>query len=204
PAQRVLEEAVRDLPKNDIAKLALVDFLAVEHALSEGEQRLRAFIAQEPDDAPLRFGLGTLLERSGAVSDAIATYEEIIRRNGLRRDGLVARDHIAALEASRGKYAEAQRLIAEVLKESSRDRDALVVRANLALVRNAPAAAIADLRTVLQDEPRSVPVQRSLARAYLANGEPALAEELLRAALNSAPADPAVKLDLAQVLMQNR
>jgi tetratricopeptide (TPR) repeat protein len=43
---------------------------------------------------------------------------------------------------------------------------------------------------------------RTLARAHLANGEPALAEENLRNAIEAAPKDVMVRVELAQILMQ--
>jgi tetratricopeptide (TPR) repeat protein len=96
----------------------------------------------------------------------------------------------------------AEKLIAEVLAKSPRDNDALVLRGNLALANRNPKAAIADLRSVLRDQPNAVGVMRSLARAHLANGEPAMAEETMRRAVESNPKDPDARLDLAQLLIQ--
>jgi tetratricopeptide (TPR) repeat protein len=202
-AQRVLEDAVRDLPHSESPKLTLVDFIATQRSRQQGEQALRAFIARDPDSSELRFGLGLLLQRAGATQEAIATYREVVRREGTRAQGLVARDRIAALEVARGHYPEAQALIAEVLRENSRDNSALQLRAQIALEHDESAAAIADLRAVLQDQPQSIPVQRALARAYVARNEPALAVEALRTAMQSAPADMAVRTELAQLLLQS-
>src|ERR1700683_4275119 len=180
--QRVLEEAVSALPQSDAAKLALVDFIAAERSRAQGEQALRTFIAHDPDNAQLRLGLAARLQRAGATDEAIATYTDIVRRAGRNPEGLLARDRIAALEIVRGNSAAAEELIAAGLEENSRDHDALMLRANLAFTRGDAAAAIADLRAVLQDDPHSIAVERALAQAYLANGEPALAQTTLRPA----------------------
>ncbi len=66
--------------------------------------------------------------------------------------------------------------------------------------QNDPSGAIADLRAVLRDQPNSVVLQRSLAAAHVAKGEPRLAEEALRAGMQAAPNDVAVRVDLAQLL----
>jgi tetratricopeptide (TPR) repeat protein len=203
-AQHVLETAVHDLPNSDQAKLALTDFVATQRSRQQGEQVLRDFIAHDPDSAELRFELGVLLQRNGATDEAIATYREIIRRYGKGPDGLVARDRIAGIELARGRRAEAQALVAEVLQESARDNAALMLRAELAQLQGDPTTAIADLRAVLQDQPHSVALQRHLAQAYLLNDEVALAEAVLRAAQQDAPADLGVNLDLAQLLIDTQ
>lgn len=201
-AQRVLEECVKDLPDRDDAKLALVEFITGQRSRAEGEKILRAFIAREPDNYELRLKLGTLLERGGAVQEALAIYEDVAARAGSASRGLAARDRIAAIEMSRGQNDAAAKLVAEVLEKSPRDDDALIIRANIALEHNDPTSAIVDLRAVLGDQPKSVILDRTLARAYLAKGEPAMAEGALRAALDAAPDDVSIKLELAQFLTQ--
>jgi len=201
-AQDVLEQAVRDLPHKDVAKLTLVDFVTTQRSQSQGERILRDFVTREPDNQDLRLALGMLIQRSGAVQQAVAIYRQVIERDGLGPKGLAARDRIAAAEISQGHDAAAGKLLAEVLEESPRDDDALIMRANLSLAHGDPTNAIVDLRAVLHDQPKSVVLQRTLARAYVAKGQPALAEEALRSVLNSGVDDEGVRIDLAQVLLQ--
>jgi len=207
-AQKVLEEAVtafaqlKDATRLNEAKLILVDFIAAQRSREQGEKTLREFIAREPANLDLRFGLGTLLQRTGATEEAISAYQEVIARDGTGAKGLVARDRIAALEVTRNHLDRARALIGEVLQKNPRDDDALILRATLALHDHDATSAIGDLRAVLRDQPNSVPLQRTLARAYQEKGQPALAEEALRAAMKSAPNDPAVRLELAQLLLQ--
>ena len=202
PAQQILTQAVKDLPDSVASKLALVDFLNIQRSQREAQKTLQDFIAHDPDNEDLRLALGTLQQSDGATQDAIATFQDVIRRDGLRGRGMAARDRLAALELSAGHEDVAQKLIAEVLAESPRDADALVMRANLFLTHGDPTSAIVDLRVVLRDQPHSVVLQRTLARAYLAKGQPALAEESLRTATEAVPEDTSLKVDLAQVLIQ--
>jgi predicted Zn-dependent protease len=207
-AEQVLKAAVAAFSKDknainsDAAKLLLVDFIASERSRDQGEKTLRTFIAQDPDNLDLRLGLGALLQRTGAEPEAIAAYQEVVARDGTGAKALLARDRMAAIELSRGHTDVARRLAAEVLQKNSRDDDALSLRATIELRERDAAGAIADLRAVIRDRPNSVPLQRMLAGAYVAKGDPALAEETLRSAIQSAPTDASVRIELAHVLAQ--
>ncbi len=135
---------------------------------------------------------------------AIATYQEVADAEKDKPMGLAARNRIAAIDVREGRIEEAGRLVAEVLARNPRDNDALILRGNLALSRNDPAGAIADLRAVLRDQPEAVGVMRALARAHVANGEVSLAEEHLRKAMTLAPADAGIRIELAQILAQTQ
>jgi tetratricopeptide (TPR) repeat protein len=207
-AQSVLEEAVaafskdKEQSKADEAKLVLVEFIATQRSREQGEKTLRGYIAQAPGDLDLRFGLGALLQRTGATQEAIAAYQEVIARDGTGAKGLMARNRIAAIQVSQGHVDRARKLLAEVLQKNPRDDDALILRADIELQGNDPTSAIADLRAVLRNQPRSVPLQRTLARAYMKKGESALAEEALRAAVDAGPNEAATRVELAQLLTQ--
>ena len=201
-AQQTLEHAVQDLPSNDAAKLTLANFIGSQRSHADGEKLLRSYVASQPDDLELQFGLATYLQQTGAVEQARTVYQEIIRRDGSGSRGLVARKRIATMAVAQRKYADATKLISEVLQKAPRDADALFLRANIALALDDPSGAIADLRAVVRDQPRSVPVQRALANAYLATEQPGLAEEALRAAADADPGDAALKIELARLLTQ--
>ena len=83
-------------------------------------------------------------------------------------------------------HALATELTNEVLKKNLSDNDSLARRAVIELNHSDPAGAIGDLRALLRDRPQSVPAQRMIARAYAMNGQPGLAEQALRAAMDVA------------------
>jgi tetratricopeptide (TPR) repeat protein len=205
-AQQVLEEAIESLSKGknqvraDEAKLLLVGFIANERSRAQGEMTLRRFIATDPGNLDLRLGLAALLQRTGTAKEAIATYQEVIKQDGTGAKGLVARDRIAAIELDQGHADAARQLLSEVLQKNPRDDDALLLRATMESHDNKPADAIADLRAVLRDQPNSIQLQRMLASAYVAKGDLALAEETLRASMQSATNDVSVRIELAQLL----
>lgn len=202
-AEKAFEEAIAQEPANAEPKLAYVEFLAAQNDLPRAAKVLRGFIDQRPDDPALKLGLGALQQRSRDNPAAAATYEAIIAAD--ERGGpaaLTARNRIAAIRLGEGKFDAARQLVDEVLAKNPRDNDALVLRSSILLEKGDSAGAIADLRAVLRDQPGSVTLMRSLARAHLVNGEPALAEESLRAAREAAPADVPTRLDFAQLLAQ--
>jgi tetratricopeptide (TPR) repeat protein len=202
-ARAALEAAVKSFPEDDDAKLALADFVAASQSAGDGKQILSGFLTARPDDDALRFGLAALDERAGSAADAIATYQEIVRREGSGAKALAARERIAAIEAAQGRYPDALQTVKEILAVSPTDDNALVVRADIALRKHDPATAIGDLRAVLRDQPDSLPLERLLTRAYTAKGERALAEATLRSAMSAHATDVPTRLDLADLLARS-
>jgi len=208
-AQKLLEDSVqhfglrKSAQSADQAKLLLVNFIVTERSRAQGEKLLRDYIAREPDNHELRFGLGALLQKANDPQAAVAVYRQVVDRDALGAQGLTARTRIAAIRVSQGQYAEAAKLIAQVLQKNPRDDDALILRASIAMHDHDPTSAVADLRVVLHDQPRSVTLQQLIARAYLEKGESGLAEEALRAALEVAPDDVTTRAQLTQLLAQN-
>jgi uncharacterized protein (TIGR02996 family) len=202
-ADAVLKAAIAAMPDSDDAKLVYADFLGVQREPALGIAALEGFIHEAPDNYDLRLGLGALQQRMGGDARAIAVYQEVIERAGTKPQGLMARNRLAALYSSEHKNDAAMKLVQEVLAENPRDNDALLLRGNFSLQSDDPAAAIGDLRAVLRDQPDAVPVLRALARAHIANHEPALAEETLQRAVSLSPLDPDVRVELTQLLAQS-
>jgi tetratricopeptide (TPR) repeat protein len=201
-AERVLRDGVKALPTERDLKTALVDFLAVRRGREAAETELNTLIAASPQDYDLKFVQAQFYEQGKDFPKAEAVYRGVIADAGLAQPGITARNRLAALRVELHDVPGAEQLIGEVLAKSPRDNDALILRGNLALAQKDPRTAIADLRSVLRDQPNAVGVMRSLARAHLANGEPALAEETMRRAVDANPKDPAARLDLADLLAQ--
>jgi tetratricopeptide (TPR) repeat protein len=201
-AQKVVDDAVRELPGNDDAKLLRVEFLVQERSHDAGEQALRQYIAADLDDYRLRLQLGSLLQRLGEPAKAVVVYNDIVHSAGTETNGLMARDRLALIAVAEKREPDANRYIAEVLKVSPRDNDALSIRGQLALAHGDSTGAIADLRAVLRDQPRSPAINRLLAQALIAHGDLALAEEPMRTAVDAAPADDTQRVFLSQLLLQ--
>jgi len=201
-AENTLREAVKALPADRDVKLALIEFLAARRSRDAAEKELKQMVARAPDDSELKFALARFYETGNQPALAEAIYQGVIDREKLNPAGLSARNRLATLRAQRGDTAGALALSSEVLAKSPRDDDALLMRGNIALAKQDPRSAIADLRAVLRDQPNAVGVLRVLARAHLANGEPAVAEETMRHAVEANPKNGTLQLDFAELLIQ--
>jgi tetratricopeptide (TPR) repeat protein len=201
-AEHVLREATKALPNERDLKIALIDFLAARRGRDAADKELTAMIAANPKDYGIRLAQAQFFEQGKDYPKAEATYQRIIVDADPSPPAMTARDRLAALKIQNKDIPGAEKLLAEVLAKSPRDNDALILRGNLALAQKDPKSAIVDLRAVLRDQPNAVGVMRTLARAHLANGEPALAEETMRRAADVNAKDVGARLDLAQLLAQ--
>lgn len=201
-AEHVLREAIKDLPAERDLKISLIDFLAARRSRDAADKELSAMIAANTKDFDLRLAQAQFYEQSKDYPKAEVAFRQIIADADPKPPAMTARNRLAALKIQNNDAASAEKLLSEVLAKSPRDNDALILRGNLALMQKDPKAAIVDLRAVLRDQPNAVGVMRTLARAHLANGEPALAEETMRRAVDVNAKDLAARLDLAQLLAQ--
>ena len=201
-AEKTLRQGIAALPAQHELKLALVDFLSTYRSRDLAEKELKQMIVAEPKDNEFKFALARFYVEGHEPSKAEAIYQEVIKKENLDSDGLAARNRLASLRAQKGDVAGALALAAEVLAKSPRDDDALLMRGDIALAKQDPRSAIADLRAVLRDQPNAVGVLRTLARAHFANGEPAVAEETMRHAVEVNPKDATLQLDFVELLIR--
>ena len=201
-AEKVLRDGVKDLPDEREMKTTLVQFLAERRSREAAEAELQQLIAASPKDFDLKFALAKFYEQGKDTAKAEGVLRDVISAAGLDGPGLAARDALATMRVQQNDLPAAEKLVGEVLAKSPRDNDALILRGNIALGKKDPKTAIADLRSVLRDQPNAVGVMRSLARAHLANGEPALAEETIRRAVEANPTDIGARTDLTELLVQ--
>jgi tetratricopeptide (TPR) repeat protein len=201
-AERVLRDAVKALPEERDLKTGLVEFLAANRSRDAAAKELGTMIAADPKNYDLKLAQAQFYQQGKEDSKAESVYEQIIAQADLEPSGITARNRLAVLKIQKKDIPGAEKLLAQVLAKNPRDNDALILRGNLALLQEDPKAAIVDLRAVLRDQPNAVGVMRALARAHLANGEPALAEETMRRAVDASPKDASARFDLAQLLGQ--
>ena len=202
-AEKTLRDAVTAAPDEVEPKLALANLIASQRSFETGEKSLKQLIASDRGNLSLQLGLGQFYEAHQRPALAEAVYRSVMAAGGNKAMGLTARNRLAAMALAANRSSEASALIEEILKSSPRDNEALTMRANIALARGDTTGAIADLRSVLRDQPDAPALMRALAAAYAANRDVALAEETLRAAIQANPSDIQTRLALADLLTKN-
>jgi uncharacterized protein (TIGR02996 family) len=202
-AEKALRDAIAVSPDEVEPKLALANLIAAQRSFETGEKSLKSLVASAPGNLELQLGLGRFYEAHQRPVLAEDVYRSVVRKAEDKPQGLTARNRMAALELAANRSSEAGTLIAEVLKNSPRDNEALTMRANIAMARGDTTSAIADLRSVLRDQPDAPVLMRALAAAYLANRDVGLAEETLRTAIRANPTDVQTRLALADLLMKS-
>ena len=199
-AEATLRAALKDFPDDRTVKLSLIEFLGARRGRDVAETELTKMIAADPKDYDLQFALARLYRGAGENAKAEALYRHVIDQEGTNPPGLVARDGLGALRLQLNDPDAVLQLANQVLAQNPRDNDALVMRAEVELARKDARGAIADLRTVQRDQPANPGVLRALARAHLANGEPRVAEEVMRQAVELNPGDVTLESELAELL----
>ena len=197
----VLRDAVKATPDDVEAKLALANLIAAQGSFANAEQELRRYVDASPKDFDLRLGLGRFYETNGRPKEAEGVYRAVLEDAGDKPAAMVARTRLASLMIRSGRAAQAAKLLDEVLAKSPSNADALVMRAQLALLRNDTETAIADMRTALRDQPTNVLLAAQLAQAYIRAGNLELAEQTLRQVVQANPTDARARLALAQFLL---
>ena len=146
---------------------------------SKGRQR-RAMNSSRASSAgkgafPYQIALARFDLAQGKADDSIKQLQQLIASASSTEDGLVAKNTLANIYMSQNKIALAEPLVTEILRTDARNSNALRLRAAIHLDRGKVDDAIADLRSALNDQPRSPELQLALATAYERNGSIELA-----------------------------
>jgi tetratricopeptide (TPR) repeat protein len=202
-AIKVLRDSIAANPDSSDAKLALVEYLGKDKASREqAEKELQRFVKENPEEYTLQFALAKVYLATRRVEEARSLYQSISDADKDGKDGAAARTKIAGLLMMEKKLDEAKALVDGVLTEDPKNTEALLTRAAISLASNDQDKGIADLRTLLGEDPGHVKGLRLKARAHLAKKEIALAREALEAAIQVSPQEAAANFELAQLLVQ--
>ncbi len=201
-AEEELRKAVRDLPDSNDAKLALISFLKTHSKVSDAETLLKQYASESNQNSTFKIELARYYLSQKRFDDALQILTGVITAEGDSTDGLLARTLKATALLSQGNNDQARSLIEEVLETDPKNKEALFIRASLSLVSSDPDKGIADLRTLLREDPSYVKAHRLLARAHLKKGEIELARKSLEDAIKIEPQESAANFELVQLLIK--
>lgn len=203
-AEAVMREAVAADPEDAKRYLMLADLLTAKKGNAAAIEYLREAIVQKPELSDLRLGLAQLYERDKKLDDAKEVYEDMLAHYGDEPAGLQARNRLAVHAASAGDVARARTLIEEILARNPKDSEALVLKGRIAMQENDYETAVASFRSVLKDQPDSVPLLHLLAEAQLRKGDAELAGDNLRRAVEVAPQNMDARIKYARFLIAKK
>ncbi len=200
-AERILRDGVKQVPGSVQAKLDLVDFLLKTQNADVAIAELLPMVDQQPKAYRLRFKLADLQSIKGDTEQAETTLREVIAQADT---GPVnkARNALARVYVAGKRINEAKTLLQQVLADSPRDSDALILQGRLALSERRVADAIADFRSVLLNEPNNIQAMKQLASAHVANSDLELARENQEKVVAALPRDIAARQDLVEILLR--
>ena len=198
-AEARVSKLVEKDPDNAAWRIELARLLVSMDQADDAESNLKRAIAENPESGTLRLALGGFYESSDRPDDAIQAYEALGRANPRTPEGLAARNRAALLNLGVDE-ARARGIVDAILADVPNNVDALLSRAAFSIQDGDLDEAIADLRSALAKQPDSERGQLMIARAYLLDGEAALAEDAYRRLVESNPANRAARNELASLI----
>jgi tetratricopeptide (TPR) repeat protein len=196
-AESVLRQSVTLDPDSEQRRLLLADFLRSRKDAAAAEKALLEAAAHLPHSTKIEFGLASLYLRMGQESKARARYASLAEQYKDKPAGFEAKVKLAEMDFAAGKLAEAERQVRQVLDDSPRSPDGLILSGRMALARRDGKEAVQAFRTVLHDQPELATVQFLLGQAYQLIGEVNLARESFERAVALYPGQVDARRSLA-------
>lgn len=202
--ERIYRDIIQREPDNHEEKLRLVVFIRQSQSLDAAVAQLKQYIEQHPGETRFQFALAELYESGVQAGEAVDVYRQIVEADGLKPDGLEARNKIALLEIRQGNLETARQLIDEVLANDRESENALMLLAGLQINEGNFDGAIVGLRTVLRNNPDAIRAHALLGRAYALNGSTELAVDAYTNGYRISPGSAIIVNGLAELLMRQR
>lgn len=200
-AQEEFRRAIAANKDSDLLLTVYAAFLETQVGPAQAIEETKALAEKYKDNARYSFLLARLYIKSNRLDEAESLLNQLLERFTRPSDKLDARVELARVTLLRGDKDGALTQLAEILKEDSKNQNALLVRAAIKLGDVKYDEAIADARAVLRDAPSSAPALAILAKAYLATNERELAIGALRNLVGVAPNNADARLQLAGLLV---
>jgi tetratricopeptide (TPR) repeat protein len=230
-AEEVLKRACEKDPAAAAPRIALGSFYASLNRFPDAEQQFRRALGLAPQNLAAESNLAMLLSQLGRNQDAEALFRSLAtsgegnyrsllgiflfeqgrRDEGLREferitkadpDDRQARTRLVAAYRSVNRTPDAERVLSAALKKNPTDLDALLQRSELYIAAKEFVQAETDLNQVLHYRPNSGEAHFVLSRIRQLQGSVLTQRQELGEALRLSPYLVAVRLELAQLLLE--
>jgi tetratricopeptide (TPR) repeat protein len=199
-AQRNFDGAEKDLraiadakPDDSGAGLDVVRFLNIVRGPAAAREELAVRIKGKGDVFAYQMALANLDLVQGNDTDAVRALQSLAGSASSADHALAAQTRLAEIFVAQGNVPAAEDAISKVLRKDGLNTDALRLRASIRIDQGKFDEAIADLRTGLNDQPKSPNLLSLMALAYERKGQMELADRQYADALK-ASGDPVVGL----------
>jgi tetratricopeptide (TPR) repeat protein len=227
-AEEILIKACKESPRSADARRVLGDFYVEQKRMADAETQFQSALAIDPTSGKALLDLARLqidqkrdqeadqnlrrlakldeyrsihavfLFQQGKRDEAILELEKLTKENP--EDRAVRSNLVVAYRAT-GRSADADKVLARILKVNPKDADALLQRGEIAIAAKDYAVAEADLNQVLQLRPGEPEVHYLLAKLSETRGATLTYRQELNEALQLNPNLLAVRIELARSLL---
>lgn len=151
-AEAEFRKAVEVEPDNRDTRKVLASYYLVNQRYDKAEAEYKAWAQLDWDKAEGRARLADYYATVGRFDEAASLYQDIVNNF---KDYTRGRYRLGEISLQRGDVAAAEAQADSLLKANEKDMDALFLRARIFSARGKTREAIANLKTVLDQEPRS-------------------------------------------------
>ena len=162
-AEQTLRNYVETNPENVEAKIAIVSHLFKHKSKESAIEEVNRLMAENSDEGKYGLALAQIHIFSNELDEAKKVLNGVIDSNPRSVSSINARNAIISMHIQAEELDAAQGLIAEILSIEPENSTALITRARLNFQNQAYKDVIADMRTILRNEPENVAALRLLA-----------------------------------------
>lgn len=191
-AERSLRKSLELEPKNAIANRAMALFLIANNRAAEAEPYARALASSGA--AP--FALADFYLLQNRPSDAIPELQ--VLRGGEKTASAAGR-RLAEAYAVRGDFADAQRVVDDLLKQDPRNAENLMLKGQLLAQEGKRDEALTQLKAAAEVDPTSPRLQFALGRSYASRGDFDQARQAYNEVLKLNPRAAGAQVELSRL-----
>jgi len=201
-AEELLKLKASNNPRNATPLVELAAFYWTQNRKPEAEAQLNRLTSNVKDFPAAHALAGDFHFRFREYDKAVDQYRKGFQQTPDAAQKPIFQKKIVTVLIAQGKMAEANQLVAEILKENPKDDQAIAMRASLELragTREKVLAALNDLQSLVSKNKDNPVLRFEYARALLLNNDLDQARVQLQEAIKLRPDYVLAKLALAQV-----